>query len=378
MHNKELQNKKKFLIISNYAYSLTNIRSHLLLRIKDRGICVAALAPVCPEDLQNKINKIVDFYITLRINRSSINPLSEMMTLFNIISSIYKYRPNNILAVTIKPIIWGGLASRILNVRFTALITGLGYAFHDAGNMRRILMYIAIYLYRLSLKNAYSVVFQNVDNMNRFIELGVVKSQVCCLVEGSGVNLNHFEFSELPKTKEIIFLCIARLLSEKGLREYAAAAEHISKTKNNIKFVLLGSEYNGPDGIDLKEVNSWVSSGFIKHINHTEDVRPYIRSSHVYVLPSYHEGLPRSTLEAMSMGRPIITTDAVGCKETVIDGVNGKLIPVKSTERLIDSMLWCVENRDKLDSMGIESRRMARERFDIEVINNQMIEAIGF
>ena len=148
-----------------------------------------------------------------------MNPLSEMVTLFNIILSIFKCKPNNILAVTIKPIIWGGVASRFFNLRFTALITGLGYSFHDSGNMRSILRYITIYLYRFSLKNAHSVIFQNVDNMNTFIKLNIVKSQVCCVVEGSGVDLNHFEFSELPKTKEIIFLCIARLMSEKGVRE---------------------------------------------------------------------------------------------------------------------------------------------------------------
>ena len=377
MRNKETYNKKKFLIISNYAYSLINVRSHLLLRIKDKGIHVGALAPACTENLQNRINKIVDRYIRLRINRSSMNPLSEMVTLFNIILAIFEYKPKNILAVTIKPIVWSGVASNFFNFRFTALITGLGYAFHDSGNMRSVLKYITIYLYRLSLKNAHSVIFQNADNMNKFIDLNIVKPQVCCLVEGSGVDLNHFEFSKLPKTKEIIFLCIARLMSEKGVREYAAAAKHISKTKENIKFVLLGSVYNGPDDIDLKEVSSWVSDGFITHVNHTDDVRPYIRSSHVFVLPSYHEGIPRSTLEAMSMGRPIITTDAVGCKETVIDGVNGKLIPVKSTNMLIDSMIWCTENRDKLDLMGIESRRIARERFDIELINEQMIKAIN-
>ena len=377
MRNKETYNKKKFLIISNYAYSLINVRSHLLLRIKDKGIHVGALAPACTENLQNRINKIVDRYIRLRINRSSMNPLSEMVTLFNIILAIFEYKPKNILAVTIKPIVWSGVASNFFNLRFTALITGLGYAFHDSGNMRSVLKYITIYLYRLSLKNAHSVIFQNADNMNKFIDLNIVKPQVCCLVEGSGVDLNHFEFSKLPKTKEIIFLCIARLMSEKGVREYAAAAKHISKTKENIKFVLLGSVYNGPDAIDLKEVGSWISDGFITHIDHTTDVRPYIRSSHVFVLPSYHEGIPRSTLEAMSMGRPIITTDAVGCKETVIDGVNGKLIPVKSTNMLIDSMIWCTENRDKLDLMGIESRRIARERFDIELINEQMIKAIN-
>ena len=180
MHDKEIHKKRKFLIISNYAYSLLNVRSQLLLSIRDQGIHVAALAPPCPENLKHKINKIVDQYIKLRIKRSSMNPLSEIVTLFDIILTLFTHKPKNVLAVTIKPIVWGGVASKFFNLKFTALITGLGYAFHDSGNMRGILRYITIYLYRLSLKNAHSVIFQNKDNMNKFIKLNIVKPEVCC------------------------------------------------------------------------------------------------------------------------------------------------------------------------------------------------------
>lgn len=375
--NKEMLNNKKFLIISNYAYSLINVRSQLLIDIKSKSVRVGALAPKCSEDLRNKIDEIVDDYIHLKINRSSINPLSEIVTFLNILKALFRYRPDNILAVTVKPIIWGGLASRFFNLRFTALITGLGYTFQKSGFFRSILRKLLIYLFRFSLKNAHSVIFQNSDIMDTFIKLKIIEPEICTVVEGSGVDLNHFEFSELPETQDITFLCIARLLSEKGVREYAEAAKHFSKSNNKVKFVLLGTEYNGPDAINIQEVKSWTTSGYIKHIEETDDVRPYIRSCHVFVLPSYHEGIPRSTLEAMSMGRPIITTDAVGCRDTVVDGVNGKLISVKSKSELIESMVWCLENSDKLSSMGIESRKIAKKRFSLELINNQMLEAIG-
>jgi glycosyltransferase involved in cell wall biosynthesis len=170
-------------------------------------------------------------------------------------------------------------------------------------------------------------------------------------------------------------LCVSRLLSEKGLREYAAAARIVKDKFPDVKFDLVGSEDPSPDAISLEEVSRW--SDYVNYNGSTNDVRPYIEECHVYVLPSHHEGLPRSTLEAMSMGRPILTTNAVGCKETVEEGVNGFMVPVGSTIKLAEKMIWYIENEDKIQSMGKESRSIVENKFDVHKVNKEMLRILG-
>ena len=282
-----------------------------------------------------------------------------------------KQSPDIILLYAIKPVIWGGLATKFFKTNFFALITGLGFAFQGTSFKRKLLTKIVIFLYRAALKKSKAVIFQNKDNLNLFVDKGIVPKSKTFLVNGSGVNTEKFNLEPLPN-ESINFLCLSRLLTEKGLREYSAAAKIVKKKYPNTVFNLVGAEDTSPDAISLEEVLNWAD--YINYKGATIDVRPHIKNSHVYVLPSYHEGLPRSILEAMSMGRPVITTNATGCKDTVENGINGFKVPIGSVDKLVEKMIWFIEHPNNIETMGIKSRKIVLEKFDVRKVNRKMLE----
>ncbi len=190
------------------------------------------------------------------------------------------------------------------------------------------------------------------------------------------MNLKHFKESCLPQGS-LVFLTIARLLGDKGLREYAEAAGIVKKRYPDVIFNLVGPLDPSPDGIPSEEVEAWHISGSLSYLGPAADVRPFVEQCHVYVLASYHEGMPRTVLEAMSMGRPILTTDVPGCRETVLPSKNGYLVPKQQTEALAQRMIWFIENREQCEQMGKASRLLAEERFDVRKINAQMMRIMG-
>ena len=233
---------------------------------------------------------------------------------------------------------------------------------------------MVVFLYRVALKKSKAVIFQNKDNLNLFIEKGIIPRSKTHLVNGSGVDIEKFNVATLPKGS-INFLCVARLKGDKGLREYTAAAKIVKKKFPTVIFNLVGPEETSPDAISLDEVNSW--SNYVNYKGSIKDVRPLIKDAHVFILPSYHEGLPRSTLEAMSMGRAVITTNAFGCKETVKNGINGFIVSVASIDMLVEKMIWFIEHSEQIEPMGIESRRMVVEKFDVHKVNVKMLDIMG-
>jgi glycosyltransferase involved in cell wall biosynthesis len=312
------------------------------------------------------------------IQRNRLNPLADLKTWHALRQTFRVLQPDIILAYTIKPVIWGGLASRATpSTRFYALITGLGFAFQGGSLIRNLLSKVIINLYRVSLKRANKVIFQNPDNMQVFISKGIVSKEKCALVNGSGVDIEAFPLSPLPQKKQITFLAIGRLLGEKGFREYAEAAKRVKQKYSNITFQLLGPEDPSPDGLSIAEIKSWQSEGVIEYLGFTDNVRPYIESCHIYVLPSYHEGMPRTVLEAMAIGRPILTTDVPGCRETVTNGDNGYLVPKENTEALAERMIWFIENQTQWRRMGKRSRELAEEKYDVHKVNAQLMEIMG-
>jgi len=297
----------------------------------------------------------------------------DIKTFFDILILTKEVKPRFILAYGIKPVIWGGISSRVLHVPFFALITGLGFAFQGGTLQRRFLKKLVVFLYSIALKKSKAVIFQNKDNHDLFVKEGIVSRCKTHIVNGSGVDIKKYNVARFSKSS-FSFLCISRLLGEKGLREYAAAAKIVKGRYPDVEFNLLGPEDPSPDAISLEEVGKW--SKYINYNSSVDDVRPHIKACHVYVLPSYHEGLPRSTLEAMSMGRPILTTNAVGCRETVEDGVNGFMVAIGSAPELAEKMIWYIENKDRINNMGLESRRIVENRFDIRKVNKEMLRIL--
>ncbi|MCS0378411.1 glycosyltransferase family 4 protein [Vibrio diabolicus] len=366
----------RIMIVGVLPSSLVNFRGLMIKEIKKLGLDVITMASGASDKEISALESFSGHYIDYSCKRNGFNPFEDVRTLIDLLFAFNKECPDSVVAYTIKPIIWGGLAARLTNVKsFYAMITGLGYAFQKGGLAKNLLNTLVKFLYRSALKKSKGVIFQNRDNMQVFIDEGIVSKEKCFLVNGSGVDLSHYSLSPLPSTPH--FLLIARLLGDKGIREYAQAAQLVKQKYPEAVFELVGPEDPSPDGIKLDEVHQWTESGAIKYSGATTDVRPFIENCAIYVLPSYHEGMPRTVLEAMAMGRPILTTDVPGCRETVIDGENGWLVEKANAEQLAEKMIWFIENQDKWQEMGKSSHDMAYEKFDVHKVNAEILKIMG-
>jgi glycosyltransferase involved in cell wall biosynthesis len=367
----------KIIVVGAKPRSLLNFRGELLTKLVKCGHEVIAMASGATDLEVRKVEELGVRYLDYRVERNGLNPLSDYKAYLELKSIFRKESPEIILAYTIKPIIWGGLASQSLkNVMFYALVTGLGFAFQGGGWKKNILRSVVIAMYRTALKRAQSVIFQNLDNLKTFGSNKIIPSSKGFVVGGSGVNLDYFKSSELP-LGEVSFITIARLLGDKGLREYVMAARIVKHVYSNVSFKMLGAEDSSPNGIPSSELSEWINEGVVEYLGSTDDVRPYIRDCHVYVLASYHEGLPRTVLEAMAVGRPILTTNVPGCRETVVDGVNGFLVEKENVEELANKMFWFIDNREKMAGMAKKSKELVKEKFDVNKVNADLCRIMG-
>lgn len=371
--------KQKILLIGVEPLSLINFRGPLIHAMDSVGCDVVAVSSEATDELMAMFNAQGIKHKATSFQRNGMNPLKDLKTMWALVQLLKQQRPDFVLCYTIKPVIWGGLAARFTKVPFYALVTGLGFAFQGDSLKRKLLTLLVSFLYRLSLSHATKVIFQNKDNRDVFTGRNIVSPSQTEVVNGSGVDISRFAYQKpvFDDKQSIVFLCVARLLGEKGLREFARAAAMVKARYSNIICQVVGWQDPSPDGISMEEVAHWQSQGWIDYLGVADDVRPLIAASHVYVLPSYHEGLPRSTIEAMAMGRPVITTHAVGCRETVEEGVNGFKVAVADAQALADKMLWFIEHPEQIEPMGLASRKMAEEKFDVHKVNARMLEIMG-
>ncbi len=365
--------KKKIIILGSSINSLLNFREELVKDIIKKDFKVIVSSSLSNDSSLEGVKKLGATFKPIYLKRNSLSLSDDIKTFISLFRLIKEEKPDLVLAYGIKLIIWGGLSARLNNVSFFALITGLGFAFQGKSFFRKQLVSVVSYLCKVSLKRAKAVIFQNKENLNKFVNKGIVEKSKTHIVNGSGVDLKKYSAKKIPNT-DLKFLCIARLLGEKGLREYAIAAKIVKNQFPQVDFKLVGPEETSLDAISLEEVRTW--SNYIDYIGQTKDVRKYIQNCHVFVLPSYHEGLPRSTLEAMSMQRPVLTTNAVGCKETVNEGLNGFKVPIGSSKKLAQKMIWFIKNKNKIECMGKQSRIIAENKFDVHKVNKVMLRIL--
>ena len=374
---------KKALIIGGECLSLMKFRGELLKSFKAQNYEVFACAGGKSEQATNWFKYTGINFIPLQFRRTGLNPFSDLLFLLKLVKIIKKINPDIILVYTIKPVIYGLLASHICKVKNCyALITGLGYSFMPSMTLKQRLVKIIVFvLYKFSLSKAKSIFFQNKDDSNLFKNKKIISEKArTIIVNGSGVDLDYYEFKPLRLlNNNINLLLIARLLKDKGIYEYVEAAKIVKKTfpEKKINFSLLGSFDINPTAIPSEQVYKWHDEGFINYLGETDDVRPYIEECSVYILPSYREGMPRSVLEAMSIGRAIITTNVPGCKETVIPGKNGYLVEKQSSKELASSIIKIVNNKNLIEKMGLNSRKLVTERFNVHNINSIMLKEMG-
>ncbi|MBJ7574385.1 glycosyltransferase family 4 protein [Luteimonas sp. MC1828] len=366
------------MILAGFADSIAAFRGALIRDLTDAGCEVHIAAPELKWglDIGGALGLSRDRFHDIPIKRTDTDPLTDLSAMIALWRLMRKLRPDVTLPYTAKPVIYGSLAAWLARVpRRFALVTGLGYAFTGdrTGSIRRIVGT----LYRLAFSRVHKVFFQNPDDEREFREMGLLPANIpSVVVNGSGVDVASYTFRALPDGAPV-FLLIGRLLGDKGIREYAEAARRIKAHHPRVSFRLVGWLDTNPDAIAQAELNTWTAGGTVQFLGRLSDVRPAIADSTVYVLPSYREGTPRTVLEAMAMGRPIITTDAPGCRETVVDGENGFLVPVRSVDPLVTAMLRFIDNPELAARMGARSRQMAEDKYDVHKVNEVMLREMG-
>lgn len=367
----------KVLILASYAGSLVSFRGELIKSLVESGCDILLAAPSIGSCSFDKapfsISDVSTFDVL--IDRAGVNPFRDAAAFISIFFLMRKARPDVVLAYTVKPVVYGMMAARMAGVRKRyALITGLGYAFTDA--RKGLVPTLVKRLYRAALSFSTKVFYQNPDDELLFRQTGLLPAHIpSVIVNGSGIDVTQFQVALLPATPS--FLLIARLLGDKGVREYIAAARRIKASYPGATFKLVGWIDENPDAIQQEELDAWVAEGVVEYLGKLTDVRPAIQASAVYVLPSYREGTPRTVLEAMAMGRAIVTTDAPGCRETVVDGENGFLVPVKDSDALAEAMLKFIEKPELIVAMGKRSREIAEEKYDVDKVNAVMLREMG-
>lgn len=378
----------KFLIIASYPPSILKFRGALIAAIQDAGFEIHIAAPEFKQYPGEREHLVSLGYIVhdITMQRTGTNPAVDAKTLLSLYHIIRAIKPDYVMSYTIKPVIYGSLAAKLAQVpNIFALITGLGYAFQGVeklGYKKSNLQKVMYKLYGVALNSTKKVFFQNPDDETLFRKMGILKSSIPSrVVNGSGINVSEYSVAGLPIVDggEPVprFLLIARLLTAKGIREYAQAAMLIKGKYPQVVFDLVGWIDNNPDAIKQNELDEWVNNGLFNFLGKLSDVKPAIANSSVYVLPSYREGTPRTVLEAMAMGRAIITTDAPGCRETVKDGYNGFLVAVKDVGTLAEAMLKFIEQPELIGRMGKRSREMVEQKYDVHKVNYHMISEMG-
>lgn len=370
----------RIAFITSQAFSLANFRGPLIKALVSRGIEVFTLAPDFDDKTRELVRSLGATPMDCSLSRTGVNPFRDGLDIIKLAVQLRRLQPDVTLGYFIKPVIFGTLAGWLAGVpRRLAMIEGLGYVFTPLSRIipihRKILRALVSSLYRFALKRASKVIFLNGDDIAEFVGAGLVPAGKVIELGGIGVDLTDWPLTKAV-TKPVSFLLAARLLKEKGIVEYAEAARLVRARYPGVRFVLLGGLDPNPGGLGLSEVQAWVTEGLLEWPGHVA-VRPWLVQTSVYVLPSYREGVPRSTQEAMAMGRPVITTNAPGCRETVDDGVNGFLVPVRNVLDLAAAMMRFVEHPSLIEAMGLESRRLAEERFDVNKVNARLLNILG-
>ncbi len=359
-------------LIASFDRSLVNFRGPLIRALLARGVRVSALAPEVSSGVRSELQALGVEVLEYPLTRTGTNPLADLRSYRALVRALRHLHPDAVLAYTAKPIIYGALAAARAGVPSVfALVTGVGNAAGAGGALGRLVRW----LYRLALSRTRRVLFQNPDDRDEFVAGGLVAAMHTAIVDGSGVDTRHYALAPLPPDAR--FLLLGRLLAEKGIREYVAAARLLRTRGVQASIALAGWQDAHRGAISDDELIAWQEEGIVDYLGPLDDPRLAFADCSVYVLPSYREGTPRTVLEAMSMGRPIITTDAPGCRETVRDGDNGLLVPVRDATALAAAMQQLAEDAPLRARMGAASRARAEQRYAVERVTLQMLEALG-
>jgi glycosyltransferase involved in cell wall biosynthesis len=372
-------NNKRVLLIASFAGSLIRFRGDFIKSLIADGFDVYTAAPEYTEDNLGILNGMGAKTLQFNLQRTGLNPLKDIKSILELKSIIKKNKIDLVFPYTVKPVIYGSFAANMTKTPVISLITGLGYAFTGLTAKARNLQRFNETLYKLAIRKNKVIVFQNRDDYQLFLDRKVIsEKQRVDFVSGSGINLNQFTFKEKNASDKVSFLLVARLIKEKGIALYMEAAKILKAKYPKAEFHLIGAPETSPSAISEDELKDLHQQGIIVFHGKQKNVEEHLHNNDIFVLPSYYrEGLPRTTLEACACGNPIITTDSVGCRESVKEGVNGFLIEPQNLKSLVKPMEYFITNPEKIKEMGINSRKYAEERFDVNIINKDLINLIN-
>lgn len=369
---------RRFALIGNQAFSMLRFRSSLIAALVARNVELFALAPDYTEEHRAQIRSLGAEPVDYRMQRNGINPVQDGVTILSLVAALRAINPDYVLSYAIKPAVYGTLAAALSGVpnRFV-LIEGLGHVFISRPNFEnRVLKSVVLILYRAALGLTAETFFLNEDDKADFLANRLVPNKKATVIGAIGLDLRQWTPTQQPIQDPVTFTFIGRLLREKGIIEFVQAARVVKARHAAARFIILGDVDTNPSSVERTQVQGWVEEGLIEWPGHV-NVKEWLAQSSVFVLPSYREGMPRSTQEAMAMGLPVITTDVPGCRETVEKGQNGYLVAANSPGALAEAMLKFIASPDKIQKMGKRSREIAEFKFDENVFNERIIRLMN-
>jgi len=371
----EAERRPSIAVVASLTSSLVNFRLELLRSLVANGLDVYALAPDDDRNTVARIEALGVRFIRIPMARTTTSPIDDLKSLFALLRIFIQIRPDIVLPYTMKPIIYGCLAARLARVpRRFALVTGLGYVFieREPRRSKLALRWLSVRLYRMALHGVEKIFVYNEADAADLRDHAIASDGVIVRVPGSGVDTAHFAASPPPDGPPV-FIMVARLLRDKGVGEYVAAARMLRRRYPDAHFRLLGPFDSNPAAISRAEMKAWIAEGVIEYLGETGDVRPYLADCSVFVLPSYREGMSRTVLEAMATGRAVVTSNGPGCAEPVEDGVSGLVVRVKNAEALAAAMERFIVNPELARNMGAAARERVEALYDVAVTNRTLL-----
>lgn len=361
--------KGTVLVLTNFIAGLHSFRKEVMKAIVDEGYQLYISVPDTDDDRIEYFKGIGCKIIKTDFNRRGMNPIDDLKLMLQYRKLINQLKPKAVLSYTIKPNVYGGIACRLTGTPLIANVTGLGDAIENGGWLQM----LTVTLYKIGIGKAKQVFFQNPSNKETCLKYGIADDKAIVL-PGSGVNLEHHTYQDYPDDGVIKFLYIARLQKDKGTGEYFEAAKAIKEKYPQTEFQVLGWK----EGDYERQLNELTATGIITYLGTTSDVRPYLKEVHCTIMPSYHEGMSNVNLESAANGRPVITTNVPGCRETVDDGVSGYLVKAKDSQSLIDDIEKFLSlPYEQKKQMGVEGRKKVEKEFDRQIVVKAYLDAIN-
>lgn len=374
----------KIVIIGTVAGSFLGFRADLIKSLLKQKHIVYAFTSEYSKEQLSLIESLGIIPVTYKLSRGGISPLADIKATYELSKKIKEIAPHLVFCYFSKPVIFGTMGAKLAKVpKVIGMLEGLGYTFTDQpeglSKKTQLIKSVQILLYKVALPQLDKLIFLNPDDPKDLLERYSIKVKKVEILGGIGLNLNEYPYEPIESIKlPIKFIFIGRLLKEKGIYDFISAAKIVKRSYSDVQFTVLGAiDSSNPGALQQSELNRLISLNIINYPGQVDNVQKWIADSHVFVLPSYREGVPRSTQEAMAIGRAVITTDVPGCRETVIDGVNGFLVEKWNPQALAEKMIYFIEHPEDIKKMGYESYKIAQDKFDAHKVNKRLINMLG-